>query len=68
MRSIEILLQTYVDQITNVTSIRHVSIKNKNTNKVLAQAKTTWCLMSHESKRPARIDENMKVLFQEKSV
>lgn len=64
----EILLQTYVDQITNVTSIRHVSIKNKNTNKVLAQAKTTWCLMSHESKRPARIDENMKVLFQEKSV
>ena len=64
----EILLQTYVDQITNVTSIRHVSIKNKKTDKVLAQAKTSWCLMSHESKRPARIDENMKVLFQEKSV
>lgn len=64
----EILLQTYVDEITNVTSIRHVIIKNKKNNQVLVKAKTTWCLMSHESKRPARIDENMKNLFQQKSV
>lgn len=63
----EILLQTYVDEITNVTSIRHVIIKNKKNDKVLVKAKTTWCLMSHDSKRPARIDENMKVLFQQKS-
>ncbi|WP_417885659.1 acyl-CoA thioesterase [Zunongwangia sp.] len=64
----EILLQTYVDEITNVTSIRHVVIRNKATNKVLAQAKTIWCLMNHETKRPTRIDNDMKVLFQQKSV
>ena len=63
----QIILQTYVDEITNVTSIRHVLIKNKTTDKVLAKAKTTWCLMSHDSKRPARIDGNMKVLFRQTS-
>ncbi|MDN3593399.1 acyl-CoA thioesterase [Zunongwangia endophytica] len=63
----DILLQTYVDEITNVTSIRHVLIKDKNTDKILVKAQTTWCLLKHGSNRPVRIDEDMKLLFQETS-
>ncbi|MBT8296510.1 MAG: acyl-CoA thioesterase, partial [Gramella sp.] len=40
----QILLQTYVGDTTHVTSIRHVIIKNAETDKLLAEAKTTWCL------------------------
>ena len=55
----ELLLQTYVGEHTNVTSQRHVIIRNKETNKILIQAKSTWCLLDAQTRKPARIDVEM---------
>lgn len=58
-----ISLQTYVGETTHVTSIRHVIIKNADTGKLIAEAKTTWCLLDAESKKPVRISEDLKSVF-----
>ena len=58
-----ISLQTYVDEVTHVTSIRHVIIKNTDTDKVLAKAKTTWCLLDANTKKPVKISEALKSVF-----
>ncbi len=59
-----ILIQTYVGETTNVTSIRHVIIKNRDTGKVLVEAQTTWCLLDAKTRRPARITPIMKRVFE----
>ncbi len=58
-----ILLQTYVGEVTHVTSLRHVIIKNKDTDKVLAEAQTTWCLLDASTKKPAKISDELKRVF-----
>lgn len=55
----ELLLQTFVGEHTHVTSQRHVVIRNKKTNNILINAKSNWCLMNVETKRPAKISEDM---------
>lgn len=59
----ELLLQTYVGETTNVTSIRHVIIKREKDKKVLVEAKTTWCLLNSSTKRPAKITDDLKRIF-----
>ena len=61
----KILLQTYVGATTHVTSLRYVIIKNAETGKVLAEAQTTWCLLDAASKKPAKISEELKRVFQQ---
>ena len=61
----EILIQTYVSETSHVKSIRHVIIKNADTKKVLVEAKTTWALMDQEKKRPTKISEELKRIFQQ---
>ena len=58
-----IVLQTYVGEATHVTSARHVIIKNKDTDKVLVEAKTTWCLLDATTKKPAKISDDLKRVF-----
>lgn len=58
-----ISLQTYVGDVTHVTSVRHVIIKNADTDKLLAEAKTTWCLLDSTSKKPAKISDELKRVF-----
>ena len=58
-----ISLQTYVGDATHVTSIRHVIIKNSDTGKLLAEAKTTWCLLDIQTKKPVKISEELKRVF-----
>ncbi|APG59969.1 acyl-CoA thioesterase [Christiangramia salexigens] len=59
----KISLKTYVGETTHVTSVRHVIIKNEATNKLLVQAKTTWCLLDSITKKPAKISGELKDLF-----
>lgn len=59
----ELLLQTYVGEQTHVTSNRYVNILNKVTGKLLVQAKSTWCLMDTETKKPVKISEEMLRVF-----
>jgi len=61
----KILLQTYVGETSHVKFVRHVIIKNAETEKVLVEAKTTWALMDQEKKRPTKISEELKKVFQQ---
>ena len=58
-----ISLQTYVGETTHVTSVRHVIIKNAETDKLLVEAKTTWCLLDAKTKKPVKISEKLKSVF-----
>ncbi|CAN5168071.1 acyl-CoA thioesterase [soil metagenome] len=55
----EILLQTHVGEHTLVTSQRHVIIRNKTTQKIIIQAKSTWCLLNAKTHKPAKISEEI---------
>ncbi|TDN88774.1 acyl-CoA thioester hydrolase [Salegentibacter sp. 24] len=59
----KILLQTYVGETSHVKSVRHVIIKNEETEKVLVEAKTTWALMDQVTKKPTKISEELKQVF-----
>jgi acyl-CoA thioester hydrolase len=58
-----ITLKTFILESKGVKSIRAVEIYNKDTQKLLATSETTWCFMSHETNRPARIPEDIIKLF-----
>lgn len=56
-------LVTYVRKSTGVTSIRMVEIYDESTNKLLVTSETTWCYLSVETKRPARITQDIVDMF-----
>jgi acyl-CoA thioester hydrolase len=49
---------TWVGETQGARSIRHVTIHNIK-GRMLAEARTTWCLIDPSSGRPARIDEDI---------
>ncbi|UJH92292.1 acyl-CoA thioesterase [Antarcticibacterium sp. 1MA-6-2] len=59
----DLLLQTFVGKHTHVTSVRHVNILNKKDNSTIVKAKSTWCLMDYETKKPVKITEEMLRIF-----
>jgi acyl-CoA thioester hydrolase len=59
----ELIIQTFVGEHTHVTSQRLVNIINKETNKVLVKAKSTWCLMDYKNKKPVKISQEMVRVF-----
>lgn len=58
-----LILKTYVTKARGVKSTRIVEIYNKSTQKLLTTSETIWCFMSHDTNRPARIPEDIEVLF-----
>lgn len=58
----EIMAQTYVHSMEGVKSERITTIKNK-ADQIKAKARTFWCLLNAETKRPQRIPEELKKLF-----
>ncbi|MBQ4818919.1 thioesterase family protein [Aquimarina sp. MMG016] len=58
-----ITLKTWIDHHSGAKSERHTKIINTTTQKVLASAKTTWCLLTKETLRPARITTEISNLF-----
>lgn len=59
----DILIETYVGETTFVTSERFVNIKNAETGKILVAAKSMWCLLDADSKRPTKITEDLRTVF-----
>lgn len=59
----KVVLRTYVGKATHVTSQRHVVILKEGTGEHLIEAKSTWCLMDVETKRPVKISEEMFRVF-----
>lgn len=62
----DLLIETYVGEITFVTSERYVNIKNAETGEILVAAKSMWCLLDADSKRPTKITEDLRTVFHKK--
>ena len=59
----ELYALTWVESSDGVKSIRNVEIFNQS-EKLLAKARTTWCLIDAKTQRPKRISEEIKTLFE----
>ncbi|WP_323787773.1 thioesterase family protein [Psychroserpens sp.] len=60
----QLQLKTYVTKAEGFRSTRMVEIYNQKTTKLLSSSETVWCLMSHETHKPARISQDIIDLFQ----
>jgi acyl-CoA thioester hydrolase len=58
----ELYAHTWVESSDGVKSIRMVEIFNQ-AEKLLAKARTTWCLIDAKTQRPKRISEEIKTIF-----
>lgn len=56
-------LTTYVKKSKGVKSVRMVEVYNETRDKLITSSETIWCFMSYQTKRPARIPENIISLF-----
>ncbi len=57
----ELTARTWVGKRTRVTWVRHTEIRRGD--QLLAEAKTIWCLLDLESRRPARITQEIEDLL-----
>lgn len=58
-----VVAETWVSLCEGVRSVRHVRMTNLKTGDLLAEAKTTWCLLDSVTKRPKRIEEDITRVF-----
>ena len=58
-----LLAKTWVEWSEGVKSERHVEIRKKESQKVVVKAKTLWCLLDAQTKRPSRIGDDIKSIF-----
>lgn len=58
-----LILKTWVENYSGVTSERHTEILRKADNKLLAKAKTLWCLLDKTNVKPLRITDDLRALF-----
>lgn len=54
-----LILKTWVEKYSGVTSERHTQIIRKTNQKLLVQAKTLWCLLDKTSGKPMRITNEL---------
>lgn len=54
-----VVATTWVGESAGPRSERFVHLTNKTTGKLLAKAKTTWCLLDGTTMRPKRVDEEV---------
>ncbi|MBL7876673.1 MAG: acyl-CoA thioesterase [Cyclobacteriaceae bacterium] len=52
-----LILTTWVGETTGPRSIRYVNIIHEETGKILVKAKTTWCMLDSQTRKPKRIDD-----------
>lgn len=55
-------LTTWVGETEGVRSVRYVKITNEK-KQLIAEARTTWCMIDPITRRPKRITENISMLF-----
>jgi len=59
----ELIAKTWVESYDGARSIRIVQLLRKKDDKLLAEAKTTWCLLNSETLRPVRVGDDIKEVF-----
>ena len=60
----ELVAKTWVQEYSGVKSVRVVQISRKTDGKLLAEARTLWCLIHAATNRPARIVAEITQVFQ----
>ena len=58
-----IRLKTYIEKTEGVKSNRVVEIYNLNSNKLLVNSITTWCLVNAKTNKPNRITDEIRQAF-----
>ena len=58
-----IRLKTYIEKTEGVKSNRVVEIYNLDTNKLLVNSVTTWCLVNAKTNKPNRIKDEIRQAF-----
>jgi acyl-CoA thioester hydrolase len=59
----ELIAKTWVQNYSGVKSVRVVQISRKSDGKLLAEARTLWCLIHATSNKPARIGPEITQVF-----
>jgi len=61
-----LLATTWVGETNATRSTRFVVIKNSETEKIMAKAKTVWCMLDSSTLKPKRITEEVTDLLKSK--
>jgi len=59
----QLILKTHVHEFTGVKSVRLVRIFKKETDELLVQAKTEWCMVRRDNLRPVRVPTEISAPF-----
>lgn len=60
----KLLLKTFVPKAEGVSTVRHVEIINIETQQLIVNSKTKWCLIDSKTQRPTRIVPEIAKLFE----
>lgn len=55
--------RTWVSTCEGVRSIRNVKFSHSTSGKLVAEAKTTWCLLDAQTGKPKRIEDDIISIF-----
>ena len=58
-----IVAKTWVQDYNGAKSTRIVQLVRKNDERLLAEAKTMWCLMDAQTRKPTRVVDEIKDVF-----
>lgn len=58
-----LLIKTRVLTAGGASSVRQVQIFRKTDMQLLVESKTTWCIIDANTYRPARISDEIKIMF-----
>ena len=59
----ELVIETWIVSLEGVKSERKYKIYRPKDNKTIVEAKTEWCLLKSETKRPSRVPKEIQDMF-----
>ncbi len=59
----KIRVKTYIDSTEKIKSSRIVEIYNNDTNRLLVNSRTIWCLINSKTNKPVRIPDEIRQVF-----
>ena len=59
----KIRIKTYIDSTEEIKSSRIVEIYNNDTNRLLVNSRTIWCLINFKTNKPVRIPDEIRQVF-----
>ena len=59
----ELVAQTWVSSCDGVRSVRNVKFYQSGNGKLVAETKTTWCLLDAQFMKPKRIEQDVVPIF-----